>query len=376
MGLRVVTATYLGKHVSLPFERVLVTGASGFVGCRVVEHLRLAYDVPVRAMIRTPSRAARVARLDAEIVRADLHDREAVAAAVGGCDAVVHCAYGSDGTSRERRATTGAATAALVEIARTKGVGSFVHLSSAAVHGLPPPEGEVAEEAPAAYVGHPYIDGKIDSERAVAESAERGLRTVVLRPTNVYGPWSELFTVAPVRAVREGWVALVGEGAGCANALYIDNLVHAIVLALTSDLAAGETFLVSDGTGLSWRELYASYARMLQPERPVRTISEAEFRRRRSRGGVSRLLRAAADRPGLRGIGRRLVGAVPGATETVRRTIAGDPHLPSEELARLQTSHTRFVIDKARALLRYEPLVGPELAMRLTREWLRFARLA
>jgi nucleoside-diphosphate-sugar epimerase len=359
------------------FERILVTGASGLVGTRLCEHLRLGHGVAVRGAIHDPRRAIRLARLDVELVRVDLRDRAGLARAVDGCDAVVHCAYGTTGTARTRRELTGNAAGALAELARRAGVRRFVHLSSVAVWGFSPTRPELDESAPVSPAGNPYSAGKIDAERAIAAAQARGLPAVVLRPTNVFGPWAPAFTVAPVEALRTGAVALVGDGSGPANHLYVDNLVHAIVRGLESDEAVGGTFVVSDPDGVTWRGLYEAYAGTASPPWTVRSLPIEEYRRLRGRPGPRTLLTAAAERPALRALGRRAVRAVPGARARVRRlATGGGDGLPSEELAALQVSGVRFRLDRAREGLGYNPPVAFDEALRLTRDWLRFARLA
>jgi nucleoside-diphosphate-sugar epimerase len=362
----------------LTFERILVTGASGLVGTRLCEHLRIARGLTVRGTIHDARRAIRVARLDVELVRAYLGDPASLERALDGCDAVVHCAYGTSGTAKARRALTGSATGTLAELARRAGVRRFVHLSSVAVWGFSPRRRELDESVPAAPAGHPYVDGKIDAEAGVAAAHARGLATVVLRPTNVFGPWAPAFTVAPVEAMRAGAVALVGEGAGPANHVYVDNVVHAIERALVSDESIGGTFVVSDPDGVSWRELYEAYAGTASPPWEVRSISADDYRRARGRPGARALVMAAGEHPALRSVGRRVAGVVPGVRSGVRRVASGGggPALPSEELAAIQTSGVSFRLDRARETLGYDPPVAFDEAIELTRAWLRFARLA
>jgi nucleoside-diphosphate-sugar epimerase len=360
----------------LTVERILVTGASGLVGTRLCEHLRAGQGVCVRAAIHDARRAIRLARLDTELVTADLADATSLERAVEGCDAVVHCAYGTSGTARARRSLTGEAAGELADLALRAGVRRFVHLSSVAVWGFSPAQTELDEDVPASPLGHPYVDGKIDAERGVATAQARGLATVVLRPTNVFGPWAPAFTVAPVQALRSGAIALVGEGSGPANHLYVDNLVHAIDRALASDDAVGGTFVVSDPDGVSWRELYDAYAQTASPAWPVRSIPLDEYRRLRGRPGPRAVLMSAAERPVLRAVGRTVARVVPGVRNRVRRIAdGGGDTLPSEELAAVQTSGVSFRLDRARDVLGYDPPVAFDEAIRLTREWLRFARL-
>jgi len=384
--------------MTLPYRRILVTGASGFIGSRLCEHLILAHDATVRGTYHSAARAARVARLGIELVQLDLADPATIEAAVDGCDAVVHCAYGLEGGARTRRELTGAATGRVAEAARRLGARRFVHLSSVAVWGFDAGPGEIDEAAPTRRSGHPYSDGKIDAEEAVAQAGARGLPTVVLRPANVYGPWSALWTVAPVRALRAGAPVLVGEGATPAGTVYVDNLVSAIVLALSGEGAVGRTFVVVDEDDLSWRALYEAYAALWTPPLPVHSLSLDEWRRRTKRkasfGAVLRdarsllrspeaaaLVRVAAERPALRHIAGRMLRFAPSRRERLRAAItparipgaAPAEALPAPELAAVQTSGAVYRAHGLRSL-GWAPPVESERALALTAEWLRFPR--
>jgi nucleoside-diphosphate-sugar epimerase len=386
--------------VSVPYERILVIGAGGFIGCRLCEHLSLAHGATVRGTYHTPARAARVARLAIELVQLDLADERSIDRAVAGCDAVVHCAYGTSGDARSRRELTGAAAGRVASAALRHGVRRFVQLSSVAVWGFDAGPGEIDEDAPTRYVGHPYVDGKVDAERDVADVAAQGLPAVVLRPAAVYGPWSAIWTVAPVVALQTGSVGIVGDGGAPVNTVYVDSVVAAIVLALLDDRAVGDTFVVADEDGLTWRDLYGAYARMASPPLEVRTLSPDEWRRQAKSSGsliaalrelralarspeAAALVRAAAERPGLRRAGGRALRRLPRRRERVKailerpssgvRAAATSPQLPSPELMAAQTSGAIFRARKLREL-GWAPPVPLERALELTEAWLRFAR--
>ena len=76
--------------------RILVTGATGFIGSRLCELLSLEYRLPYRALVRDFARAVRIARLETELVAGDMADADSLARAVEGCDAVINLAHGDD----------------------------------------------------------------------------------------------------------------------------------------------------------------------------------------------------------------------------------------------------------------------------------------
>jgi nucleoside-diphosphate-sugar epimerase len=327
---------------------ILVTGASGFVGTRLCEHLRLGLDRPVRAVVHRPERAARLARLDVELTR----ELDA-----SGCDAVVHLAYASEGSARDRRRLTAELARDAAEAAGSR---RLVHVSTAAVWGFDA-RGVLDESVPLRRTGHPYVDGKIDAEGAVRETSPNH---VVLRPTNVWGPWGPAFTIGPVTALREGRVALVGDGAGAANVIYVDNLVHAILRALESPPG---TFVVNDGGEPTWRGLYDAYASLGGWQ--ARSVPAGEARENR----VVQSVRSAATSAPVRAVARRLL---PPATQArAREAVVASSEFPSPELAALQTSGVRYRTDLARDVLGYDPPVSFERGLDLTADWLRFARL-
>lgn len=380
------------------YRRILVTGASGFLGCRLSEHLRLEHDVTVRGMIHRPERAMRLARLDVELVRGDLADASSLAAAMNGCDAVVHCAIASGGSPDAYRFLTGRATGTVAQAALDARVERFVHISSVAVHGYAPPKKVVDEETEMHFTGDAYADGKIEAEEEIAAAAGRGLPVVVLRPTNIFGPYSTTFTINPIEDLKNGRVALVGDGSGAANTAYVDNVVHAIVLALRSDRAIGERFVVSDDDGTTWRELYDAYVRLISRDCEIRSAPfEALFPAEPEVAGSSRhsarsMIRSLTiDRPAIRAVGRGALAPlprvkdrlfdllVPPAPATSARAIevveVPPDSLPSRGWAEIQSSGTHYSAQKARDVLGYEPPVPFGLAIELTGEWLRFARL-
>lgn len=229
-----------------PEPRILVTGAGGFIGGRVVEVLHRLGSAQVRAGVRRWSSAARIGRLPVEIVQCDLADPAQVDAACRDTTAIVHCAVSVDPDAAAQMRH-------LLDAAERHHVGRFVHLSTMDVYGEA--AGDVDEHHPLDSAGghNQYARVKIMLEQLCQEYIARGLPVVILRPTIVYGPFSENWTVELAqRLVSSSWLLPEAAAQGTCNLLYVDDLMAAILLALRSDRAVGEAFNVNGGERITW----------------------------------------------------------------------------------------------------------------------------
>lgn len=249
--------------MELNCQKVLVTGATGFIGGHLVRKLLAGKRATVRALVRDPARAQDLVRQGVEVVPGDLVDMASLERAVQGCSVVIHAA--AQVASVPSRATFEQSnvrgTENLLRAAAAAKVRRFVHLSSIAVFGLAT-DGEVTDESPRQPCGDPYCDTKVGAEEeAFRAYRERGLPVAVLRPSAVYGPGSTHWSVIPLKRVKKGKMILFSGGRGMLNYVYIDNLVDAILLATEDDRAVGEAFIVNDGA-TTWKDFFESYARM------------------------------------------------------------------------------------------------------------------
>ena len=344
--------------------RVAVIGANGFIGSRLVEQWHLG-GRDVVPLVRRPEAAASVLRFQLDCRVADALDERALARALAGCDAVVHAAAGP------RRLVT-QSPACVARAAARAGSGVVIYLSSMAVHGWHAPSG--TDETSPLPRRHPlpYNHWKVRAEEGLRRTClETGTRFVILRPGIVYGPRSQ-WIAGFAGSVVDGTAYVVAGGRGVCNAIYVDNLVHAVDLALHHEEAMGETFLVSDDEAITWRTLYEPVCRALG--HPWDAVADLAPRapRRTSR---ERLL-ALKEKPAA----RRVLDRAPQALRTplrrltaVAETPDGVPLNPPLETSLLQTCDYRFPTTKARRVLGFEPPVPFDEACRRTVEWLGFA---
>src|SRR5205085_6940941 len=188
-------------------SKILITGATGFIGTRLCERLQLHYRVPYRAAVRNFGNAAKIARLGAEMMPANLLVSATLNHALVGCDAVIHLAHGDD-------ADAARATENLLEACKRQGIRRFVHVSSMSVHGPSPgPQCAYERSATIGRYHESYCDAKAAAENRVQAAVRTGLPAVILRPTVVFGPYSP-FVVQVISAARSGTVSLIDGGGG------------------------------------------------------------------------------------------------------------------------------------------------------------------
>jgi 2-alkyl-3-oxoalkanoate reductase len=231
---------------------ILVAGAAGFVGRRLVEKLQ-ARGEKVIAGVRT--KRDRFERLGVEQRVFDAGDPVAVKAAMDGITEVINCVMGS-------AETMVAATRVLLAEARESRVRRFVHFSSIAVFGNA--EGEIGDEHLQGQNVDAYGQAKIDCEGLVRAAQKAGLATVILRPGLIYGPGSEQWTARIGRLLQAGRLGDLGaEGDGTCNLVYLDDVADAAIAALSAPTAAGKAFNLALANAPSWNRYLLDFARAL-----------------------------------------------------------------------------------------------------------------
>src|SRR3954462_12358629 len=181
--------------------RGLVTGATGFIGGRLVERLVREEGASVRALVRNFANAPRIARFAIEMIPGDLSSADVLERAAAGCDVVFHCAYGAQGTDAERRVVNVQGPERVLAAALAAGCRRVVHVSTMSVYG-DPQHGDIDETATRRYTGSADGDRKIDGENLALGYWDRGLSVAIVQPTVVYGPFGLTWTIKPLQQLQ------------------------------------------------------------------------------------------------------------------------------------------------------------------------------
>lgn len=393
---------------ALAGKRIFVTGASGFIGGRLIERLATECRVKIRALVQHWSRASRIARFPVELVRGDVTDARVVARAVAGCEVIFHCAYGNAGTAERQREVNVTGTQNILEAVGAHPVARLVHLSTILVYGETQ-DGEIDESAPRRYLGLVYPDSKLDAEKLVLKYArDKRVPVAVLQPAEVYGPYASVWTENLLNALKTSRQILIDGGEGFCSPVYVDDVVNAMMLAAVQPEAIGEVFLIAAKNPVTWKEFYGRFENMLGIHATVSmSAAEAEsfyykgIAHRRAPSIFGEGVRMLREEPTvrarilstreaalLRWVGRRVVPSK--LRQTLRSTLGGrsvtsapqpyseieKPLEPLDPLSiRLSRTKTVFCIDKAERLLGYEPQFSLEAGMRLTRRWAEWSNL-
>ena len=243
-------------------KKILVTGGTGFIGSRLAERLYLDEKADVRVMVHSWPKAAWVSRLGVELTKADITNYDEVDKAVEGCEIVFHC-VGVGGTREQAMKINAEGTRNVVTACKKHRVKRVVYLSSVVVHGDKIFDG-MDESSPFESYGDAYADAKIDAEKVFWQLInEYSLAGSVVRPTYVWGPLSQYYSIDYVQQMKKNTFYLVDNGEHDCNAVYVDNVVDLCLLCAHHPKAVGEAFIATDGEQIKWKDFFAFYGNML-----------------------------------------------------------------------------------------------------------------
>ena len=233
---------------------VLVTGATGFLGRRVVQHL-LDVNQDVRVMVRRPGSESVFATPPTEVCYGNVSDPDALTEACRDISEVIHLVAVIRGGLRQFDAINRQGTANVVAAAKAAGsVRSFVHVSAVGASSNPRLQ---------------YLHSKWAGEQEVINS---GLSYVILRPSLIFGPGDE-FTNAVAALVRSTPVTpVIGSGNNRLQPIHVEDVASCIVGSLSGGFRGSFIIEIGGPDQLSYKQIVRIVANVLERRRIVLNV--------------------------------------------------------------------------------------------------------
>lgn len=250
------------EAISRTGQQVLVTGATGFLGGALARRL-VAEGASVRALVRSPQKAAPLQALGVKLISGDLNDTAALAQAAENCAIVYHVAAALGGDYAKQRPVNVDGTCVVVSAARAAGVQRLVHVSTISVYGYTC-SGDQREDQPPNPGSNPYALTKAEAEQVVIGG---GIPYTIIRPGMIYGAGAVNWTRALFRLARLKPTPFVGSGTGTAFPIYVDDVVALLITVASHPAAANQIFNCAPDPSITWREFLGAYSRLAGHDR-------------------------------------------------------------------------------------------------------------
>jgi len=232
-------------------KKILITGANGFIGSHLLKYFSEKKGYRTAGLVRKTSDLFRLSAGQFDLQYAAVNDP--MDKIMKGCDVVIHtAAKASDwGNYDEHYRINVEGTLNLLKTAHECGVERFIYISSTVVYGF---GGHINtnEDKTSRPFHNNYCITKTIAEQKVQEYRDR-LRIIVLRPSNVYGPWDMKFTYPLLRSIYRGLFAFPDGGKNLTSPCYIKNIISAVEKAIEARNHFGEAYNISDGNDIPWR---------------------------------------------------------------------------------------------------------------------------
>ena len=315
-------------------EPIVVTGATGFIGRRLMHRLlEEGYRPHAFVLPGDPGVAAWGDRV--ELRTGDVAHRAHVRQALEGAATVFHLAafVGDWGRPEDHLRVTVRGTDNVLSATARVGARAIL-ASSIVVYGDRIGRDVCEEEHPFGQPLGPYSRSKQEQERIARRLEEtESLKVTTIRPANVYGPGSIPWVDKVVEVLKSGQPSIVGDGRYAAGLTYVDNVVDVMLRAAERPATVGRIYNASDDNGVTWLRYFTELAEMVGAPAPKHLLRP--------------LARVAAH----------------GLDATWSLLKRSDRPPITREAFNLVGSHHRILIAKARHELGYEPRVKYNEAM-------------
>lgn len=251
------------KNLKLNSKSAFITGATGCIGSRLVEHLFLKYDQNPVCLVHNPAHMARIARFQIDPVFGNVLLPETFAKKISKCDVIIHAAFGKESDQEKNWEINVQGTENLLKLAVENKIKHFIFISSAAVYEEEYSDGILDETITPVCPLRNYAGGKLRAEQLCLEYWRKyDLPITILRPSIVYGPFMRSGTIAPYVNIKKGTLRKYIDFNGICNLVYIEDVVSIIFECICNESAFGEIFNVAGEDNTTWNEVFDFYSEL------------------------------------------------------------------------------------------------------------------
>lgn len=252
--------------------RILITGASGFIGCELAQlAMRCGHLVKAVSAVNNEIEQARCKRLSAagiEVVVATLDDCATLETALRDQDAVIHLAaaqHEAEAPESFFYRVNVEGTRALLQLAVKSRVRRFVYGSTIGVYGAA--SAEILDETSPLAPTSPYGRTKAEAEE-VARGFNADIPVCIVRISETYGP-GDMRLLKLFRAVQRGRYLTLGDGRNLHQLIYVDDVARGLLAAVQSINATGETIILAGTEILTTDQMVAAIGAAVDRPRPT-----------------------------------------------------------------------------------------------------------
>lgn len=250
---------------------IIVTGATGFVGSRLVVRLHSkGYKVKALVLPQEKKLAETILPLGTEIVYGDVSNKKDVELALGGAKTIFHfAAIVKDWGSADLHSRVTIGGTSNVMAAASENNATLILCSSVVVYGDRIGRQECSEEIAFGKALGVYGNSKQYQEILAKEFEERrGLKVIIVRPTNIFGPNSGPWMNDLVKHLRSRMPSLVGNGNQNAGLCYVENFIDLLIMLANHPKAIGKVYNVCDNSDISWKQYFNDISKITKSPTP------------------------------------------------------------------------------------------------------------
>jgi len=253
---------------------ILITGGTGFLGQHLTRTL-LAHGHNVRIAGRDFTQVAPLIAAGATPVQADLHDEVAVRSACKGADVAYHVGALSAawGKRSDFYATNVGGTQAVLAGCRHYGVKRLIYVSSPSVIFDGRDQYSITEDVPypRRFASTYSLTKKLGED--LVNAASNSMNTIIVRPKAIFGPGDRTLLPQLIAAARQQRLPQIGDGRNLVDLTYVDNVVHALLLALDAHAAIGKIYTITNNEHIPLWDVIRQVLRQLALPTNLRQIA-------------------------------------------------------------------------------------------------------